>query len=201
MKTLWFTALILMAWTAQGQFEQRKNAFSASYSLEGQGYYKAAIDTLLSADPTDHYSSQLRLGWLYYLAGEYPTAVYHYEQAATLMPYAVEPLLGAAYPYWAMGQYVKAEAQLQKVLAKHPGNTTALYRLAQLAYDQQDYDKAQKWLEDVINLYPFDGNSLTLNGWIYFQKGQLDKAKIMFQNALLYDPTSTSAQQGLSTIR
>mgnify|MGYP005847373345 CR=1 FL=1 len=49
------------------------------------------------------------------------------------------------------------------------------------------------YLSGVVNLYPFNYYSVLMLGWTNYQLGKTKEAKILFQKALLYDPTSASA--------
>lgn len=56
--------------------EYRTEAFRKSYSYEESKQYANAINELLSIK-TDIYAVDLRLGWLYYLNGDYKNSIYY----------------------------------------------------------------------------------------------------------------------------
>jgi len=82
-----------------------------------------------------------------------------------------------------------------------PNNTLVLYRMGMISYENKDYQKAYTYFQKVVNLYPFDYYSVLMLGWTNYQLGKTKEAKILFQKALLYDPTSASAKEGLSLIK
>ena len=73
--------------------------------------------------------------------------------------------------------------------------------LVGITYDlKEDYLKADKLLTKVVNIYPFDYESLILLAWTKFKLGNFIEARALFQKVLLYSPDDTSAIQGLSLI-
>ena len=81
-------------------------AVQRSVEYERASDYAKAIATLqeqLATHPK-HYTSNLRLGWLYYLSGDYRQAVKYYDAAIQLTPQAVEPKLGRLLPLLAAAQ-------------------------------------------------------------------------------------------------
>ncbi len=199
MRTLLTTLLIACsAWVAAQT--TLIEAFRASYTQEQGGNYQAAVHALLEVYETSSYETNLRLGWLYYTMGQYPSSQQYYQRACDLMPYAIEPKLGLTYPLGALGNWSAVIAQYEKVLSIDPQNTKAKYNLAAIYYERKDYRKAQDYIEDVVNLYPFDYDSLVLFAWIQYQMGNLAKAKVLFQKALLYNPDGLSALTGLDSI-
>lgn len=199
MKTL-LTSLLIACSTLVAAQSNLVEAFRASYTLEQGGNYPAAINALLEVYETSSYETNLRLGWLYYALGQYPLSQQYYEQASNLMPYAIEPKLGLTYPMGALGNWSAVIDQYEQVLTIDPQNTKAKYNLSAIYYERKEYNKAQEYIEDVVNLYPFDYDSLVLFGWIQYQIGNLAKAKVLFQKALLYNPDGLSALAGLDSI-
>lgn len=202
MKHLIFTCLLILGLALQSLHAQTRliEAFSQSYLLEQQGQYQAAIDTLLDQYDASSYETNLRLGWLYYLAEQFPAAQQYYQQAISLMPYAIEPKLGIVYPLSAIGNWTAVIGQYEKILQIDPHHTTAHYRLAAIYYEKQLYQEALPHIESVINLYPFDYDALVLYGWIQVQAGNTAKAKVLFHKALLYNPEGDLALAGLGSL-
>lgn len=194
---LWVLAISL---AAQPTTEALIEAFSTSYAKEQAGEMEEAIDVLEALYQEDSYELNLRLGWLYYNKGDHPTAKTFYQKAMQLLPYAIEAKLGFILPESALGNWTSVEAIYQEILNIDPNNTKAHYWLGALYYEQKKYDKAYKHVEVVVNLYPFDYDSTVLFGWINFQLGNIAKAKILFQKALIILPSSTSAREGLSLL-
>ncbi len=177
------------------------DAFRASYTLEQQGKYAEAADKLKAVYQSDSYELNLRLGWLTYQASKLDESVTYYTKAVNLMPYAVEPKLGLAYPYSAQGKWDEIIGLYNKILQVDPQNTYANYRLGLIYYDQKNFEKALPYVEKVVNLYPFDYESLLLLAWVKLNLQQMREARILFQKVLLYSPDDESAQAGLKLIK
>jgi len=67
-------------------------------------------------------------------------------------------------------------------------------------YQQAKYKEAEIRLKKVINLYPFDYDTVILLAWNSLQMGKTNEAKVLFQKALLYRPTDESATEGLRQV-
>ncbi len=176
-------------------------AFSKSYEMESASNFEAAIQALKPYYSEKSYELNLRLGWLYYLNADYFQSEKHYQKAMQLMPYAVEAKLGYALPVAAMGNLSKAEATYKEILKIDPQNTFANYHLGGMYYEWKNYEKAYQHTEKVVNLYPFDHDSVVLFAWIHLQMGQTGKAKVLFEKALMIIPGSESAKTGLEMVQ
>jgi tetratricopeptide (TPR) repeat protein len=73
--------------------------------------------------------------------------------------------------------------------------------MGSIYYGRKDYAKSEKYLEKVINLYPFDYDSMILYAWTNFKLGKLREAQVMFNKVLLNKPKDISATEGLSLIK
>ena len=82
-----------------------------------------------------------------------------------------------------------------------PNNTVTLYRMGLISYDKKDYKLAYQQFEKVVNLYPFDYQSVLMLAWTNYRLGKTREAKILFNKALLYYPEDASAKEGLSLIK
>lgn len=176
-------------------------AFSDSYGKEKAGKYGEAAAALKAFYDPSSYEINLRLGWLTYLQGQFSESLGYYNKAIDLMPYAIEPRLGVVLPASSLGNWDMVIAHYTKILAIDPNNTVTLYRLGLISYDRKDYTQAYKLFEKVVNLYPFDYQSLLMLAWTNLRLGKTREAKILFNKALLYSPDDSSAKEGLSLIK
>jgi tetratricopeptide (TPR) repeat protein len=186
---------------AAQDFTKLSAAFAESYAKEKEGKYADATKPLKAMYDEKSYEVNLRLGWLTYLQGQFSESIGYYSKAVELMPYAIEPRLGIVLPASAMGNWGSVVEQYNKILSIDPNNTLVLYRMGMISYENKDYQKAYTYFQKVVNLYPFDYYSVLMLGWTNYQLGKTKEAKILFQKALLYDPTSASAKEGLSLIK
>lgn len=201
-KKLFVLVLTLMAVNLFAQdFAKLTSAFTESYAKEKEGKLADAAKPLKAVYDEKSYEINLRLGWLTYLQGQFNESVGYYSKAVELMPYAIEPRLGLVLPASAMGNWGMVVEQYNKILSVDPNNTLVLYRMGLLSYENKDYKKAYTFFEKVVNLYPFDYYSVLMLGWTNYQLGKTKEAKVLFQKALLYDPTSASAKEGLGLIK
>jgi tetratricopeptide (TPR) repeat protein len=193
--------IILLPLSARGQdFKATKEAFQQSYIQEATGEMVAAINSLKAVYSERSYEVNLRLGWLSYQAGNFTESVAYYNNAISLMPYAIEPRFGIVYPGAAMGNWSMVMKQYEKILEISPNNSIAMHRIGLIYYGRGDYENAKKYFEKVANLYPFDYDALTMLGWSYFKLNNFREAKVLFQKALLHTPGGTSAMEGLELL-
>lgn len=175
-------------------------AFKESYAFEESKEYSKAIEKLRGVYEQDSYEQNLRLGWLYYLSGKLDESAGYYSKTIALKPYAIEPRFGMAKTASAQGKWNDVLALYNKIVEIDPQNSVANYHIGLIYYTRQNYETADIYLEKVINLYPFDYDTLLLLAWnkIFLQKTK--EAKILFGKVLLYNPDDKSALEGLKLL-
>jgi tetratricopeptide (TPR) repeat protein len=200
MKKIFFI-LMFIPLHINAQTDEMVQAFSESYSLEAVGNYAKAIDVINQVYDENSYEMNLRLGWLYYNLGNYFESKIRYEKAMNLMPYAIEAKLGYVLPVSAMGNWDEVVKTYEKILEIDPMQSVVNYRMGAIFYERKEYDKALKFCEKTVNLYPFDYDSVILLAWINYQKGSLREAEVLFKKSMLIKPSNASAEYGLSLIK
>jgi tetratricopeptide (TPR) repeat protein len=202
MKNYIFFLLIGLAINTQAQNNSDlQNAFSESYVHENAKDYNAAIQDLGGYYLDTSYEINVRLGWLYYYAGDYSNSIKHYKIAIELMPYSIEAKLGYALPQSAMGNWNEIVRIYQEILKTDPQNSVANYRLGAIYYARADYEIAFNYTEKVVNMYPYDFDSVVLLAWINLKREDYRKAKILFNKSLLIKPDNVTALEGLKLIQ
>lgn len=176
------------------------NAFAASYPLEAAGQYHEAIGKMNEVYQSDSYEINLRLGWLYYLAGSLEESTGHYSRAISLKPYAVEPRLGIAQPLSVAGKWDEVLTHYHHILKIDSQNSLVNYRTGLIFYNRGEYERAEPFLEKVVNLYPFDYDSLLLFAWIKLRLAKAREATVLFNKVLMYNPGDESALEGLDLL-
>lgn len=176
-------------------------AFADSYAKEKAGKYSEATKSLKAFYDANSYEINLRLGWLTYLQSQFSESASYYNKAVELMPYAIEPRLGVVLPLSALGNWDLVVVQYNKILAIDPNNTLVLYRMGLISYDKKDYKQAYQLFEKIVNLYPWDYQSVLMFAWSNYHLGKTREAKILFNKALLYYPDEPSAKEGLGLIK
>ena len=201
-RLLFITVFILSVLVTSGQdYSRLTAAFSESYAKEKSGKYLDAVMALKAYYSADSYEINLRLGWLTYLQGQFSESMGYYNKAIELMPYAIEPRLGVVLPASSLGNWDLVIIQYNKILSIDPNNTLTLYRMGLISYDRKDYKQAYEYFERVVNLYPFDYQSVLMLGWTNYKLGKTREAKVLFNKALLYYPEDSSAKEGLGLIK
>ncbi len=183
---------------AQVNFAQVHEAFTKSYALESQGNYKSAADQIKSVYQDNSYESNLRLGWLNYMGGNFKESIAFYQKSMDLMPYANEAKFGYIFPISALGRWDEVITVYDAILKSSPHNTKALYYLGTIYYNRGQIDKSIKLFEQVVDLYPFDYDGLLMYAWCNLKLGKKKDAKLLFQKVLLNKPNDTSAKEGLA---
>jgi tetratricopeptide (TPR) repeat protein len=186
---------------AQTNYTALQDAFSKSYAYESRGNFADAISIMKGIYQEDSYEINVRLGWVTYLAGQFTESTAYYQKAIALKPYALEARIGFANPASALGNWEQVIAQYNEILAIDPQNTTVNYRMGSIYYGRKDYLKAEKYLEKVVNLYPFDYDSMILFAWTNYRLGKLREAQVLFNKTLLIRPKDPSALEGLGLIK
>lgn len=182
-------------------FDKLRAAFRTSYSQENSGDYKGAVNTLKSVYDDASYEINLRLGWVSYKSGDFKESEAYYRKAVNLRPYGLEARLGLVFPLSSMGNWTLVNAVYEEILAIDDNNTIANYRYGVTAYGREDYLKADKLFSKVVNIYPFDYDSLIMLAWTKYKLGSFLEARALFQKVLLFAPDDSSALEGLSLIR
>jgi tetratricopeptide (TPR) repeat protein len=185
----------------QANFKPVEDAFATSYALQDKADYSGAITALKAVYDESSYEINVRLGWLNYLGGFFTESTAYYQKAIKLKPYAIEPKLGYTYPAGAMGNWEQVISQYLDILKIDPQNTTANYRLGSIYYGKLDYTSAEKYLEKVVNLYPFDYDSSILYAWTNLKLGKSREAQVLFHKVLMMKPNDSSALEGMGLIK
>ncbi|WP_201982963.1 tetratricopeptide repeat protein [Hymenobacter rubidus] len=197
---LTFSATLVCAAPASAWAQaDQTSAFASSYAAEAKADYADAIAPI-KAIYTGTYEQNLRLGWLYYLAKNYTAAAAHYQKAVEQRPYAVEPKFGLVKPLNSLGQIEKMLNLYQDILKIDPQNTQANYWTGVIYSNRKTYDKAARYFERVVNLYPFDYDSNLSLAWAYLNLGKKAEARALYTKALLIRPGDAAATAGLKRL-
>ncbi len=195
-------SLMLLAGPLFSQnFAVLQEAFAKSYVLEAGKKYTEAAAVIRKVYREDSYESNIRLGWLLYEAGQYTESAGFYLRAVKQKPYAIEAKFGYVHPLGALGNWDQVIRQYNDILAITPQNNFANYYLGKIYYVRKDYLKSLKYVEKVVNLYPFDYDGLILYAWIHLRMGKMREAQVLFHKALMNRPKDPSALEGLSLIK
>jgi tetratricopeptide (TPR) repeat protein len=194
--------LILVSISLSAQnYALQQDAFAKSQAYESRGNFTDAIAAMKTVYQEDSYEINLRLGWLTYLAGQFTESSAFYQKAIKLKPYSIEAKFGFVNPASALGNWDQVISQYEEILTIDPQNSLANYRMGSIWYGRKDYAKAEKYLEKVVNLYPFDYDSLVLYAWVNLKLGKMREAQVLFNKVLMNRPKDASALEGLALIK
>lgn len=187
--------------TAQAQTDTLAQ-FSKSYTYEGTQDYTKAIEALQAVYSPGSYTVNLRMGWLWYLKGDFAKSIVHYKNAITTESRSIEARLGIVYPLAAMENWGEVIKVYQEILSIEPANSLSCYRLAYINYYiKKDYAAALQFVNRSLALYPFDYDSNYLKGLIELSMGNIVEARTATLRALQYNPASKDALKLYESLR
>lgn len=199
---LLLTAIILWVVNLDAQnYKEIQKAFETSYAQEKDGKFQDALNTMKKVYDESNYEVNIRLGWLSYLSGIFDESIAHYNRCLQLKPMSIEAYFGIVYPTAALGNFDQLMTYYNNILEIDPKNTIANYRIGLIYYGRKDYQAASKYLLKVLDLYPFDYDTLVLYAWTNLQLGKFREAKVLFNKSLYLKPNDKSALEGLSLIK
>ncbi|SHF45641.1 Tetratricopeptide repeat-containing protein [Mariniphaga anaerophila] len=188
------------AWSQTAQ-EALEKAFAQSYKLEKEKDFLASANELETVYDQSSYEINLRLGWLYYNAGQFDKSITFYSTAQKLKPYSEEARFGLILPLAAQGKWDEVIAIYNKILEINQNNTVAMYRLGLIYYQHKSYDKSLPLFKKVVDLYPFHYDGLLMLAWTSYFTGNYTQATVLFNKVKLYNPGDASANEGLQLMR
>lgn len=132
------------------------------------------------------------LGLLYYNNNNYRSAVTAFE-TATKNGYGATNDFNENYGYALLysGQYAKGEEKLVSIYQKK-GNKEMLRDLAQILYEQKQYDRSLDYCQKLLESDPKDSKALYQAGLTFQKMGQKDKGQGMCDKAIEMDPSLAS---------
>ena len=91
--------------------------------------------------------------------------------------------------YFKLKKIEEAKEHYDEAITLMPSNRLNLNNYAYyLAIEKTDLEKAEKYINEVLDVSPNDSHYLDTYGWILFQKGDFKKALITFEKAVAANP-------------
>lgn len=195
-----FCTLSLFSLSVYSDEPSFREAFKNSLQYEQSQNYKDAIRALIPLYKANKklYTINLRIGWLFYLSGNYANSIKHYQKAIQLAPEAVEPLIGKLLPLLAQQHYKDVELTAYKILRIDSHNYYANLRLIIALRLQHKFDLAKSALQKMRMLYPGDIVFIEQEALIYEQNKNFIKATELYRKLLNLDPENLSAKRYLA---
>jgi len=195
------TALALLLVGALAPAETRAQeldipgAYHRSFELERAERYQDAIRALApvyEAYPNG-YTVNLRMGWLFYLNGNFNNAVAHYEVAGTAAPFALEPKLGRLLPLLAQGRWAEAETAAYQVVSVDHFSYYGNLRLLIALREQKKLESAYQIALKMVGVYPTDMYYLVELALVNDARGDTAEARRLFGEILILYPENETA--------
>lgn len=199
-KSLQVLAFIILITNSICAQNTTSTAFYNSYTNENTKNYEKAIQALTAVYSESSYDINLRLGWLYYMQGEYNNSQNKYKQAIKIAPKSIEAKFGLIYPLTAIQNWNEVLKVYEQIIAIDSNNSKANYNIAYIYYVRKDFNKANSFANKVYNLYPFDYDTNLLLGRINISLGNILEAKKHLNKALNFSPTSLEVINLLKTL-
>ena len=180
--------------------DEIRDAYHSSYRYEKTQNYADAIKALAPVVTTypQGYTVNLRLGWLYYLSGNYANAKTYYQTAMKTAPASIEAKLGYTLPLLAQERYEETEMIAKQILRVDLSNYYANLRLAFVLRMQKKYDAAEEVLNRYLPLYPTEVKFLTELGLVKIARNQTEAARRIFIDVVTLDPENVTAKEYLA---
>jgi len=129
--------------------------------------------------------SYKHMGWIYLGLDNYAKAEQWLNNAFELLPHNFETNSGLINCYLAQGKYQQAIEQSQKWLSMVPNNSDVLVYAGYAELFSGNYEQAQQYYQKSIEIQS-TGANLTRLGYIYWKKGQLDEARKLLDQSLIF---------------
>jgi len=139
----------------------------------------------------DSASSHYLLALAYMDTKKYAKSEKHFLRAIEISPKFEEVYFNMGVMYDQSGNFPKAEPVLKKTIELNPKNAAALNYLGYSYADRNiNLDDAEKYILLAIGIEPENPAFIDSLGWLYFRKGEFDKAveKLSFAAAKINDP-------------
>ncbi|MEJ7625801.1 MAG: tetratricopeptide repeat protein [Ferruginibacter sp.] len=154
-------------------------------------YYEKAV----SMDKTKNVW-MYELGLLYFNLTNYKGAVSSFNTAVE-RGYTVSNDLNENLGYASLysGEYDKGENLLLNIWSKKPGNKDILRDMAEVLYQQKQYDRSLVYCQKLMELDPNDAKALYQGGLNFQKKGNKDRGQQMCDKAIEMDPSLASLRR------
>ncbi len=195
--------LLLMVSVSLAQESSKISVFNKSIAAEKIGNYDEAINVLTKnySNEKNNYLFNLRLGWLYYVKGNYKTSEFYYKNALRISDNSIEALFGISYPYSASKKIDELKNIYNTILEISPNNYKANLNMGLLYFNQGDYLNSINFLEKVVENYPSDYSANLYLGWSNYYVGGNKKAHRYFETVLMVAPNDPSALKGINATK
>ncbi len=180
MKVIVILLLLTVSNLLFAQLTDYQEKYSKSFTYESLMKYEDGIKELetIYAKYTYDYELNARIGWLYYLKGDYEKSVEFTEKAIKLKDSSFESKNMILLPLTALKKWSEVEKYANNVIKQDALNYYANIRLAYAYYLKGDNEKSLKHYELLLNYYPSDIDLKIGIANNYIKMKQNEKAKV-----------------------
>lgn len=162
--------------------------------LDNEDYKKAVPFYLKAIEMSPEKSTwSYELGLLYYNNSDYKNAVKMFDLAQA-NGYRVandfKENMGFALLY--AGETTRGEEMIADLLKRKSGNTDLQRSLAEIFYQQKQYDKSLEYCQQLMQVDGNDAKALYQAGLCFIKKDQKEKGQQMCDKAIILDPSLAS---------
>ncbi len=184
-------------------YEEINAAYHKSFLYEKNGDYANAIRAIMPVykNYPKGYTVNLRLGWLYYLLGNYSNAKTHYKKAMEIIPTSVEAMLGYSLPLMAQQKWKDVAQLMYKLLKIDYYNFYGNLRLSVALRNLGKFKEAEQIDRKMLALYPSNVSFLLELGISLYYQGKKTYAKSIFKDVITLDPENNTAKEFLKKMR
>ena len=183
--------------------DYQKN-YTKTFELEYQKKYTQATKLLLEIYPKYKYDYELnlRLGWLYYLSGNYKKSIEYIKFSLKINPNSIESLNMILLPFTALKDIKSVKKYATMAIKKSPANYYANIRLAYAYYSLKMFKEALHQYKILNSFYPSDTDSKLGLAATYLKLKDYKNARKHYLEILKVSPYHKTAYQGyLSTLK
>lgn len=152
------------------------------------------------ANSPDSAPAYFVLGEVYKSKGDEAAAAEEWENALSHDSAYMPALLAVARFEYSQGHYDAAEEKAAAVVRREPANLEALLLYARSLGAKRQYEAAQSIVRRAVAVAPQSAQPRALQGDLEMKQGRPGLALIRFQQAILLDPHSDEAIQGLISV-
>lgn len=189
-------AVILTVAFAEMTQKELETAYDSSIKYEAAQKYDKAISALngVYKDYPGSYTVNYRLGWLYYLSGNYANSLKNLEAALLVYPYSVEVMNTINLINVAKMDWAQVEVQSAKVFKIDYYNYYANYWYGIALLRQKKYDLAVKQADKVLAVFPTYVEFLNILAEAKFLKGEKEEALKIFEGVIILQKDNETAK-------
>lgn len=176
---------------AEATYTLGRNYLDMEEYLKAVPYYEKAVQLDQSKNVWMY-----EQGLLYFTLNDFKKALASFKNAAA-HGYNQTSDFKENYGYASLysGEYEAGESALMAIWQKKPGNKDILRDMAEILYQQKQYDKSLGYCQKLMEMDAKDGKALYQAGLCFQKKGEKDRGQQMCDKAIEMDPSLESLRR------